>query len=195
VQSPDGTCGHAFPVTCKINQLRAGHRWTITVVAVPQSVGDVANGVHVTTPDTNSAPPKAVVSHAHTTVRSTLKLTKRALSRTVNAGHRVGFVVNVANPMKTASKSAKVCDRLPRGLVYVSTSVKAKMNRGTVCWTVAPIAAHSHRQATVIVRALPGSHGKLVNHATLSGATVVHRVAHASIKVIPKPPKPTPVTG
>ena len=46
-----------------------------------------------------------------------------------------------------------------------------------------------------MVRALGGSSGKLVNHATLTGPLVVKRVAHAPIKVIPRPPKPTPVTG
>jgi hypothetical protein len=45
------------------------------------------------------------------------------------------------------------------------------------------------------VRALDGASGKLVNHATLSGPAVVKRVEDAAIKVIPNPPKPTPVTG
>ena len=167
----------------------------MTVVAVPQTVGDIGNGVHVTSPDTNVAPPKHVVSHTHTSVKATLKLTKTARVRSMRAGGKAAFVLKVANPMKTASKPAKLCDRMPRGLVFVSASVKGRMRNGTVCWTVGRIAAHSHRQVTVIARALPGSHGKLVNHATLSGATVVRRVAAASIRVIPKPPKPTPVTG
>ncbi len=63
----------------------------------------------------------------------------------------------------------RVCDRLPRGLVFASASVKTKISDGSVCWTVASIAPHAHRQATIVVRALAGSSGKLVNHATLSG--------------------------
>ena len=35
----------------------------------------------------------------------------------------------------------------------------------------------------------------MINHATLTGPAVAKRTAHAAIKVIPKPPKPTPVTG
>jgi uncharacterized repeat protein (TIGR01451 family) len=194
-KSADGSCGHSFPVVCAIGQLRASHKSTVTVVAIPQTVGDVGNGVHVTSPDTNTAPPKRVVSAAHAKVLAKLKLAKRAKVRSVHAGAKASFVITVTNPMKTAAERARVCDRLPRGLVFASASVKHSMRNGSVCWTIAAIAPHGHKQATVIVRALAGSRGKLVNHATLSGAAVRGRRAHAAIKVIPRPPKPTPVTG
>ena len=84
VSSPQGNCGNAFPVVCTLGQLQAGSTWTVTVVAVPETVGDVGNGVHVTTPDTNKAKPKRVVSHAHTNVKATLKLAKRAQVRSVD---------------------------------------------------------------------------------------------------------------
>jgi hypothetical protein len=79
--------------------------------------------------------------------------------------------------------------------VFVAASVKHAMRNGSVCWTIPTIAPHSHRQATIVVRALAGSRGRLVNHATLSGPAIAARRAHAGIRVIPKPPKPTPVTG
>ena len=105
------------------------------------------------------------------------------------------FTTTVTNSMSAAAKPARVCDRLPRGLVFASASVKTKLRMGAVCWTIAAIAPHAHTQATIVVRALGGARGKLVNHAILTGPTVVKRVAHAPIKVIPRPPKPTPVTG
>jgi uncharacterized repeat protein (TIGR01451 family) len=195
VKSPGGTCGQKFPVVCTIGSLRAGHKWTVTVVAVPLTVGDVGNGVHITTPDTNTSPPAGVVSHTHTKVKATLKLGMKVKLRRVHAGGKDGFVVTVKNPTKAAAKAGRVCVRLPRGLVYVSASVKAKISSGRVCFAFASIAPHGHRQATVIVRALPGSHGKLVAHATLTGSAIVKRVTAASVHVIPKPPKVTPVTG
>ena len=115
--------------------------------------------------------------------------------RSVHAGARAGFVITVTNPMKAVAKRARVCDRLPRGLVFVSSSVKHTLSKGSVCWTIPAIARHAHKQATIIVRALAGGRGKLVNHATLSGPAILGRRAHAAIKVIPRPPKPTPVTG
>jgi len=191
----EGSCGHSFPVVCELGDLPADHRTTVTVVALPQTVGDVVNGVHVTTGDPNTAPPAAVVSHAHTTVLATLELAKRAQARSVHAGELAAFVITVTNPMTAAAKQARVCDRLPRGLVFASASVKTRMRMGTVCWTIAGIAPHAHTQATIVVRALGGSSGTLVNHATLTGPAVVKRVAAAAIRVMPKPPKPTPVTG
>jgi uncharacterized repeat protein (TIGR01451 family) len=194
-KSADGSCGHSFPVVCDLGNVPAHHRATVTVVAIAQTVGDVVNGAHVTTADPNTAPPKSVVSHAHTHVLATLKLAKRAQVRSVQAGRLAGFVITVTNPMSTAAKQARVCDRLPRGLVFGSASVKTRISMGSVCWTIATIAPHAHKQATIVVRALGGSSGKLVNHATLSGPAVAKRAADAAIKVIPKPPKPTPVTG
>lgn len=194
-KSADGSCGHSFPVVCDLGSVPAHHRATVTVVAIPQTVGDVSNSAHVTTADPNTAPPKSVVSHAHTKVMATLKLAKRAQVRSVQAGRLAGFVITVTNPMSTAAKQARVCDRLPRGLVFGSASVKTKISMGAVCWTIPAIAPHAHQQATIVVRALDGSSGTLVNHATLSGPAVVKGVAAAAIKVIPKPPKPTPVTG
>jgi Domain of unknown function DUF11 len=195
VSSPQGSCNNAFPVVCKLGELQAGSTWTVTVVAVPQTIGDVGNGVHVTSPDTNKAPPKKVVSHAHTKVNGTLKLGLGIKLRRVQAGGKDAFVVTVTNPMKTGAKDVRACVRLPRGLVYVSASGKAKMSMGKVCFTIASIHEHGHQQATVVVRALPGSHGKLVAGATLSGPTIDKRVAHAAVTVTPLPPKPTPVTG
>ncbi len=194
-KSADGSCGHAFPLVCQLRDLPANDHATVIVVAVPETVGDVVNSAHVTTADPNTAPPTSVVSHAHTNVLATLKLTKRAKMRSVHAGELAGFVITVINPMATAAKHARVCDRLPRGLVFASASVKTTMNMGTVCWTIAAIAPHAHVAATIVVRALAGASGTLVNHATLGGRTVAKRAAHAGIKVIPKPPKPTPVTG
>jgi uncharacterized repeat protein (TIGR01451 family) len=135
------------------------------------------------------------VSDARTMVLAALELAKRAQVRSVHAGHLARFVITVTNPMPAAAKQARVCDQLPRGLVFASASVKTKLRMGAVCWTIAAIAPHAHTQATIVVRALGGSSGKLVNHATLTGPLVVKRVAHAPIKVIPRPPKPTPVTG
>jgi uncharacterized repeat protein (TIGR01451 family) len=194
-KSADGSCGHSFPVVCELRDLPAHHHATVTVVAVPRTVGDVVNGAHVTTADPNTASPKSVVSDARTTVLATLELAKRAQVRSVNAGHLAGFVITVTNPMPAAAKQARVCDQLPRGLVFSSASVKTKLRMGTVCWTIATIAPHAHKQATIVVRALGGSSGKLINHATLSGPAIVGRRADAAIKVIPAPPKPTPVTG
>jgi uncharacterized repeat protein (TIGR01451 family) len=194
-KSADGSCGHSFPVVCALHDLPAHAHATVTVVAVPRTVGSVVNGAHVTTADPNTASPKSVVSDARTTVLAVLELAKRAQMRSVHAGHLARFVITVTNPMPAAAKQARVCDQLPRGLVFASASVKTKLSKGAVCWTIAAIAPHAHAQATIVVRALGGSSGKLVNHATLTGPLVVKRVAHAPIKVIPRPPKPTPVTG
>jgi uncharacterized repeat protein (TIGR01451 family) len=193
--SPGGHCGHAFPVVCTLGELRAHHHWTVRIVAVPETVGGVVNRAHVTTSTPNTAAPTRVVSAARATVLANVKLAKTATVHSVHAGAKAGFVITVTNPMPAVVKRARVCDRLPRGLVFVAASVKHAMRNGSVCWTIPTIAPHSHRQATIVVRALAGSRGRLVNHATLSGPAIAARRAHAGIRVIPKPPKPTPVTG
>ena len=116
-----------------------------------------------------------------------MKLAERAQVGSVHVADLAGFVITIANPMKTAAKQARVCDRLPRGLVFASASIKTRISNGSVCWTIPAIAPHARTQATIVVRALDGSSGKLVNHATLSGPfgrSVV--AAHAAIKVIPE---------
>jgi uncharacterized repeat protein (TIGR01451 family) len=194
-RSADGSCGHSFPVVCQLRDLPAHHDSTVTVVAVPQTVGNVVNGVHVTTADPNTAPPESVVSQARTNVLATLELTQRARMRSVHAGSLAGFAITLTNPMAAVAKQERICDRFPRGLAFVSASVRTSLRKGAVCWTIAAIGPHGRSQATIVVRALGGSSGQLINDATLSGPAVVKRVADASIRVIAKPPTPTPVTG
>jgi uncharacterized repeat protein (TIGR01451 family) len=155
----------------------------------------VNNAAVVSTPTPNVAPPGDEIDRAHALVFVPLKLKKTASKSTVAAGGRVQFDLTVTNPTGVSAKHAIVCDQLPRGLVYVSSSPKPKLVDGRICWKIGEIGPHKSRHITVTVRALPGVTGTRVNHATLVGPSLRRRKAKASVRVIPKPTGPTAPTG
>jgi uncharacterized repeat protein (TIGR01451 family) len=195
VSSPAGaSCGGAFPLTCQLGTLAAGQQVQVKVVALPLTAGSVVNGVTVTATGAGGASVARSVS-AESEVLVGLTLQKRALAKTVRAGHHVGFVITVRNPTSFTATQAQVCDRLPADLTFLRSQPRAKVRNGQFCWTFASIRAHAQKIIRVKVRALRGASGWAVNNVTLKGADIVTRRAHASVRILRWRLRSTPVTG
>lgn len=65
--------------------------------------------------------------------------------------------------------NVRVCDRLPSGLVFVSSSPGATRSDRRYCWSLGTLAAKATKHVRVTVRALRGTKGKRTNTATVSG--------------------------
>jgi uncharacterized repeat protein (TIGR01451 family) len=137
------------------------------------------------------------VSHAKTRVRPALRLVKTVNHRVVTAGEKVTYHLKVTDPTPVAVKHVRVCDRLPLGIVYTGARPKAKLTNGRQCWSYKSIGAHKSRTITLLARALKGTSGKKINHATATARGVPSARAAATVRVkpAPKPKPPTPVTG
>ncbi len=191
-----GSCGHSFPLTCKLGTLAPGAKATIAVVATPAAGGKVLNSATVSSPDEHGAKgahgvKAAAASHA----LIPLTLSKTVTPKVVEAGARLHYAIAVTNPTAATAHALSVCDRLPAGLAYVSSSAPAKLVEGSYCWKIAALKGHATKKIRVVARALAGAGGKLVNTAVLSGADAVHRKATAAVQVKAEPAREGGVTG
>lgn len=192
-RSSQGKCGHAFPLTCRLGTLAPGAKATIEIVAKPLAGGKLVNGATVASPDDPGA--KGVKAAAAARAMVPLKLTKTASRKTVEAGGRLRYAIAVSNPTAATAYAVKVCDRLPAGLAYVSADQPAKLADGRYCWTIAALKGHARTTIRVVVRALVGAGGRLVNTATLEGQDAPPRRATAAVRVDPRPVREGGVTG
>ncbi|HVV90689.1 MAG TPA: DUF11 domain-containing protein [Solirubrobacterales bacterium] len=188
-----GSCGKSFPLTCKLGTLAAGAKATIKVVAKSLAGGKVLNSAIVKSPDEHGN--KGVKAAAASRALIPLRLSKTVAKKTVEAGERVHYAITVTNPTSATAHGVKVCDRLPAGLAYVSSSPPAKVSNGSYCWKIATLKGHATKKIRVVARALAGAGGKLVNVAVLSGADAVHRKATAAVHVKAAPAREGGVTG
>ena len=179
VRTSQGRCGRALPLTCRLGTLAPHRRATITVLATPLAAGLVVNHAHVTTASVNTAAASAVVASASTRVRVPLLLTKTASRHRVTAGSQLSYTIAVANDQAVSALRLRLCDQLPRGLVFVSASVSTRLVDGQRCWNVAAAAPHSRQAFTIVVRALKGASGTLTTLWPCRG--------HRSIRAAPAP--------
>jgi uncharacterized repeat protein (TIGR01451 family) len=191
-----GSCGHGFPLVCKIGMLKAGASATIEVVATPTVGGKVVNAAKVTSP---SDPATHSVNGVRAATASEalipLRLSKTVAPRTVIAGGRLHYTLAIANPTAAAARAFHVCDRLPAGLQLVSSSIKATLKNGSYCWKLAGMKAHAIAKIAVDARVLAGAGGSLVNTATMGGGDVMPAKASAAVQVKPQPVREGGVTG
>jgi uncharacterized repeat protein (TIGR01451 family) len=169
VKPTQGTCAKGSPIVCQLGTIKATGTVTITIVAIPQRAGTVRNAATATSdvPDPNT---QNNIARTATIVTPALLLSKTVSHATVRAGQSVTYRLRVGNPSAVAVKDVRVCDDLPAGLAYMRSSAKAKLSRGRYCWTFGSLAGLGSRTIVVTARALGGAHGRLVNHATATGA-------------------------
>jgi uncharacterized repeat protein (TIGR01451 family) len=191
-----GTCGHAFALVCKLGTLKAGAKATVQVVAEPTAAGKVVNDASVTSPsDPASMGAHGVKAAADSRSLVPLRLKKTVTPTTVEAGGNLHYTLAITNPTAAAARGVKVCDRLPAGLRFVSSSIKAALRDGSYCWSVAGVKAHTTAKIAVVARVLEGAAGRLVNKATLGGAEVMPAKASAAVQVKALPVREGGVTG
>ena len=206
IKPSQGSCSSKVPFKCNLGTLAAGATATITIRAIPRQTGTEINSVTIEPGCLSAAncppggPPRDTnpsnnTSHAKTTVHPYLTLVKTVSKRVVNAGQKVSYRLKVANPTPVALKNVRVCDRLPLGLVFVSSNPRARLRNGSYCWTFKSLGAHRSATIKLIARVLQGASRSLVNHAIATAPGVPSARAHRRLRVIPPPPPPAPVTG
>jgi uncharacterized repeat protein (TIGR01451 family) len=188
-----GKCGDSFPLVCRLGTLAPGAKATVAVVATPTAAGKLVNSATVSSPDDPGA--KGVKAAAATHSLIPLRLTKTVSTKAVEAGGRLRYEIVVSNPTAAAADSVKVCDRLPAGLVYISSDPPARLDGGSYCWRIATLRGHATTKIRLVARALAGAAGRLVNVATLTAPDVPSQRASAAVRVKAKPVREGGVTG
>lgn len=194
VKASQGSCKTGPPITCTLGALVAGASAKVTIVAQPKSTGTEANSASVTS-EARDPKPDNNVSTARTTITRAALLLSKTARRSVNAGQNRTYRLRVTNPTSLALSNVRVCDQLPRGLVYVSAAPEPRLTGGRYCWTIARLGAKRSQSVHLTAKALAGARGTLVNHATASAAGVRAARAQRSVAVRPQRARPTPVTG
>ncbi len=205
IKPSQGSCSRGVPFKCNLGTLTSGATATITIRAIPVHTGSEINSATIASGCSSAAtcppggPPRNTNpnpnSHAKTVVYAHLRLVKTISKRVVKAGQTVSYGLKVSNPNLGTLKNVQVCDRLPLGLVFVSSSPRARLSNGSQCWSFKSLRAHGSKTIKLIARVLRGARRNLINHAIATAPGVPPARAHRSLRVIPPPPPPTPVTG
>jgi uncharacterized repeat protein (TIGR01451 family) len=166
-------------VSCPIGALASGASAKVTVKVVAIKAGLTTNTAIVDAPPPTVDPPANDTGKATVrVVRPTLRLTKTANRGSVSAGGTVTYTIRASNPSKRSVRNVRVCDRLPSGLVYVSSESEAKLTKSGYCWTAKALWAGRSQTYRITVRAVDGTSGRKVNQATASSSGA--NAAHAS---------------
>jgi uncharacterized repeat protein (TIGR01451 family) len=172
--------------TCLLGSLAAGKRATVKVTVIPVDSGPLRNTASTTTAGTDVVPRNnRDVADVRAMVRpARWSLSKRAGRRSVRGGESVPFTITVRTRGRAIS-NARICDRLPDGLVFVRAA-RASFRNGRACWTVRYLAPNSKRAMRVMVRAERGFRSRRVrNVAVASARNAAKRAAAARVRIRP----------
>jgi uncharacterized repeat protein (TIGR01451 family) len=193
VRTTQGSCTKTNPMSCQLGTIPAGGEVTITVVVKHRRAGKgQVNAASATGKGTDNNPDDNLDKTTVTVKKVALKLSKVASRSTVRAGETLSYRIRVRNPTKGEARNVKVCDRLPAGLSFMSSTPKAKRSGGQRCWTIKLLKAGKSRSYRVTVRVANGANGRKVNRATLSSRDARPATARRPVRVLGVA---TPVTG
>jgi uncharacterized repeat protein (TIGR01451 family) len=196
VRTTAGSCTTQIPMTCALGTIAAGGKATITVVAEPKQSGCKQRNAASATGEGTDTDPASNLATVDVCARKVgLRLSKVADGARITAGRLMRYTIRVTNPTRARARNVKTCDRLPSGLVYVSSRTKARLSGGAYCWTAKSLAAGASRRYRITVRVLRGASGSRINRATLSGLQARPRKARAAIRVLPARAQGGGVTG
>jgi len=183
VTTSAGTCTQAAPVSCTLGTIAPGASVTIALTGSATVAGALRNVATART-DQGSPPPAGStvtsvdpqpadnVAAVTTTVRASLRIRKTANKTRVRAGRRIGYTIKVTNPSSVAVQRVRVCDRLPAGIVFVSSTPKATRSDGRYCWSLGRVSARSSESVRLVTATVRGTRGRRTNTATVSGRGV-----------------------
>jgi uncharacterized repeat protein (TIGR01451 family) len=178
VKTTQGKCTKSIPMTCQLGTLKAGGKVTITVTVKLRDNGCKERNAASATGDGTDTNPANNLAKVDVCAKAVpLRLTKVADSSSMRAGGLISYTIRVSNHTAGEAQDVDVCDKLPSGLVYVSSKAKAKFTKGQYCWHVDTLGAHKSHSYRITVRALGSASGSKVNRATASG--VGAKTAHA----------------
>jgi uncharacterized repeat protein (TIGR01451 family) len=185
VKASQGSCTKNIPMTCQVGAIPAGGKVTITVVVKLRQSGCRQRNAASATAEGTDANPANNLARVDACVKAVpLRLTKVADSSSVRAGGLLGYTIRVSNRTAGEARDVKVCDRLPSGMVYVSSSSRAKLTKGQYCWTLKTLAAHKTKSYRITVRTLSSASGSRVNRATASAPGAVTTRAKDPVRVL-----------
>jgi len=81
-------------------------------------------------------------------------------------------------------RNVRVCDRLPSGLVYVSSESEAKLTKSGYCWMAKALSAGRSQTYRITVSAVDGTSGRKVNRATTSSSGANTARASRAVRVL-----------
>jgi len=183
-------------VSCQIGTLASGGSAKVTVKAVAIKAGLTTNTAIVAAPPPSVDPPANNADRVRVRiVKPTLGLTKTVDRTMLRAGSTATYTIRVRNPSKRSVSNVRVCDRLPSGLVYVSSEASARLTTSGYCWTTKRLYAGRSQTYRITVRALAGAKGQTVNRATASSSNATTKNARRTIRVLAANARGGGVTG
>jgi uncharacterized repeat protein (TIGR01451 family) len=194
VTTTDGRCAtEGSEVVCRLGTMAPGEQDTIRLVVVPKGSGPIRNvasanirgipgGGTVVDVDPGNNDDRANVRV--TAPRASWTLSKRASRRAVQGGETVRFKMTVRVGSRAVA-AARICDRLPDGLVFVRAP-GARFQDGRACWTERFLGVGARRTFTIVARAERGFQVRRIrNVATATARNAARRQAGARVRVDP----------
>ncbi len=190
-----GTCTKVSPVRCELGTIAAGATVTVSMTGRARASGSLVNIARAssTTPDPQSA--NDVASVTTRVSGGSLAFSKTANKSRVHAGRMIGYALRVANRGSGPVAGARVCDRLPAGLTFVSAAPRATRSGGEYCWSLGTLPANSARTLRITARATRGTSGNRTNRASLTASGVTTRTASERVNVLAAAARGGGVTG
>jgi uncharacterized repeat protein (TIGR01451 family)/fimbrial isopeptide formation D2 family protein len=187
VTASQGTCTRdGAQIACRLGRVAAGGRAVVTLRVVPTRPGAVRNAASVLGGGSEqvTANNVDVASVTVSSARAGWRVAKRAARAAVRGGEDVPFRITVRTGARAVS-GARVCDRLPSGLVFVRAR-GARFRDGQACWTFEYLAPRSRRTMRVVARAERGFSVRRVRNVALARArNAARRSAAAPVRVDP----------
>lgn len=166
------------------------------VPTTPTTPTTPAEPIAPNVPTAPTAPTTTITSPATVTKLSTLRLTKTSARSSYAPGQTITYRIKVSNPSSTAVRNVRVCDTVPRGLVFVSASPKAQLRNGQHCWTVKSLGAKKSASFRLVARVSGDAPSRVTNRVTASSADVSKTaVAKRTVRIERTVAKAGGVTG
>ena len=172
VSASPGCVESAGSVTCSIGILASGDSSTITILVVPNSIGDVTNSAttfgSVADPDTGdntaSTTTTTVVSAAN------LWLTKESVPDPVLLGQQLTYTLTVSNKGPSTSADVTLTDVLPTevSLISLTSDQGTCIGINTIICDLGTLTCEDVATVSIVVRA--DATGDLTNVATVAGS-------------------------
>ncbi len=191
VRATRGSCTRRASVTCGLDGLLPGATVKITIRAIATALGYHTLNASVTVlcdstgscpKDTNRADHTSTVT---TRARAYLKLVQTVDRARITAGDLAVIKLSVINPTAARIHYLRVCERLPLGLAYVRSSLRAHLRDGRFCWSLGSLAGHRSRIVVLRVRGLSGPQRTMTARAAASAPGVSAVRAAQPVHVIP----------
>ena len=194
IRPQQGSCRHSQGITCSLGTVLVGQTVKVTINGQVERSGTELNTARVTSAEL-PLDPASMVATAATKVTPILQIHKSPSVGHAVTGQNITYRITVTNPTLVAISKVTVCDSLPSGLLYLSSSPGAAMRRGRPCWSIAKLPAGRSKRFTLVANVAPGHSGKLVNRANATAPGVIAGHAAAGVRVTETPPVACPAAS